>query len=571
MLETKEMDVDILVVGGGAAGAMAAIKGMAEGAEVLLVTKGPFPGGNTSLAHFGFAVALGHADPRDNPDVHFEDVIREGKGLTNRNLARTWTRKIVEITREMDTWGIDLIREGNKFAQRPWEGHTYPRMIHHHGNTGKPVRECLSRKSKDMGFRVLKDTIVGGLLKEDDGVVGAWAIQYQTGQLLFIRAKAVVLSTGGMGHLFPVTDNAKTVTGEGYSLAFRAGAELVDMEMIHFLPYICYPKMKPGARSSVHDIQDLINRGGARLYNGLGERFMKKQFPETLEKNHVNEELTRAIGLEICEGRTTAHGGIYLDASDVPPAMQKTVFSSFWNKLGRAGINLGYQPIELATYPHDFLGGVRIDETGGTNVRGLFGAGEVAGGSHGAARLGGSALSDALSFGAIAGRSAAHYARQLKKQIPLDKKQLQEVQQRIDALILKKGGINPLESKKSVQWVASRYLNVVRSEEGLKNALLELDRIEQEILPELSARETEQSKKATRLKEAIEVNGQLELARLIATAALSRQESRGGSYGGHYRSDYPLQDDSRWLKNIILKRDKGTISCRSVPPVFESG
>ncbi len=571
MLATKEFNTDILVVGGGGAGSMAAIKGMAEGAEVLVATKGPFPSGNTSIAARGYAVALGHAAPNDNPDAHFEDVIRAGQGLNNRKVVRAWVNEIVDLTKEMDTWGIGLIRKGDKFAQLPWGGHTYPRLVHHHMTTGKSVTKCLSEKSRQIGVQALENTIVGGLFKGDDRVVGAWGVQYRTGQLLIIKAKAVILATGGMGHLFPKTDNIKAITGEGYSLAFRAGAELVDMEMTRFQLFICYPKKIPVAQSFNRYIRPLINSGGARLYNGLGERFMKKHYPDTGERQRTREQLTRAIGLELCQGRASAHEGVYLDASDAPPEMQNTVLSEVWSKFGRAGIDLSYQPIELAPYPHDFLGGVRINETAATGVRGLFAAGETAGGSHGAGRLVGSALSDALAFGAIAGKSAAHYARKYKKPMPLDKEQLQRVQQNIMALCSKKGGIKPSELKKNIEAVAHKYLNVVRNEEGLKKALQELERIKHQMLPLLSARETSRKKSAVRLKEALEVQGQLDLAALIATSALGRQESREGLAGGHYRSDYPSQDNKNWTKNIVLKSEQGGISSRMVLPVEEAG
>jgi len=569
MLKIKEITTDVLVVGGGGAGAMATIKAMAEGAKVLVATKGPFPSGNTSIAMGGFAVALGHADPRDNPQVHFEDAIKAGNGLNNRKLVRTWVTKIVELTREMDSWGIDLIKEGDKFAQRPWEGHTYPRMVHHYQTTGKAVTKCLGQKSKEMGVQALEHTIVGGLLKGDEAVAGAWGIQYLTGQLLFIKAKAVVLTTGGMGHLFPITDNVRTITGEGYALALRAGAELIDIEFCHFLATPCYPeKMKVRYVFQSH-LNNLLNRGEARLHNSLGERFMKKHYPDTGEKEKGGEQITRAIGLEICEGRGTVHGGIYLDVSDVPPEMQKTLFPRIWDSAARAGIDLSYQPIELAPNPHDLVGGVRIDETGSTNVRGLFAAGEAAGGAHGASRFGGSALSDALAFGAISGRNAAHYTRQLKRQLPWNEQQLVEVQHRLESLSLTKEGIKPSELKKSVQALANNYLNVVRNEDGLKKALHELEQIKRDMLPQMSAWAEDQKEQAIRLRGAIEADGQLELAEIIATAASCRQESRGGYFGGHYRSDYPEQDDENWLKNIILKKEQGVISCRTEPPVME--
>jgi fumarate reductase (CoM/CoB) subunit A len=447
-------------------------------------------------------------------------------------------------------------------------------MVHHHHNTGRAVTQCLGKKSREVGVPVLEHTIVGGLLKKDDSVVGAWGIQYQTGQLLFIKAKAVVLATGGMGHLFPRTDNVKTVTGEGYTLAFRAGAELTEMEMCRFVLSICYPEkmtLASGFRSPVtfHLIFNLINKGGARLYNALGERFTRKRHPDTVERGRGNEQLIRDIGFEICEGRGSAHGGIYLDVSDVPPEMQKKDFAMLWDTAARIGVDLSYQPIEVAPHPHDFLGGVRIDETTRTKVQGLFAAGEVTGGSHGSSRMGGQALSEALAFGAIAGRNASSYSRRLEKQLPWDEQQLARVRDRIETWLSTKEGMKPSELKRSIQTIADKYLSVVKNEKGLTKALQELQRIEGEMLPQMSAWAEGPKGRAINLRDAIEADGQLELAKIIATAALYRKESRGGYYGGHYRSDYPSRDDNNWLKNIILKRDQGAISCYTAPPVME--
>jgi len=568
-LQRREMDTDVLIVGSGAAGTMAAIKAMAEGAKVLVVTKGPFPSGNSSIALAGYGAALGHADPRDNPQVHFQDAVSAGRGLCNEKLVRIWTTKIVELTLEMGEWGIDLVREGDKFAQRPWEGHTYPRMVHHHMTTGKAVMDCLAHKSREMGIQALQHTIVGDLLKQNDAVVGAWGINYQTGELIIIRAKAVVLATGGLGHLFPVTDNVKTATGEGYTLAFRAGAELIQMEFCHFLPTPCYPpKIKVG-HVFLGPIFSLID-SGARLYNGVGERFMKRHYPEVGDAERGGEQLTRAIGLEIYEGRGTPRGGVYLDVSDVPPEKQKTEFAKIWENAARAGVDLSYQPIELTTYPHDMVGGVKIDEAASTGVPGLFAAGEAAGGAHGASRFGGSAVADALSFGAIAGQNAALYSRQADKPSSMDETRFKSIEQKIRNLLSREKGIEPSAVKRRIQSIANEYLNVGRDEPGLRKALRGLEQIESELLPQLSARGEDAAERAFRLREAIEVTGQLELAKIIATAALQRRESRGGYFGGHYRCDYPYQDDENWLKNIILKQEPdGTITWHTEPPVTE--
>jgi fumarate reductase (CoM/CoB) subunit A len=568
--ERRELSTDVLIVGGGGAGAMAAIKAMEVGAEVLVVTKGPYPSGNSSIALAGYAVALGHADPRDNAQVHFEDAIRAGKGLNNQKLVRAYVSKIIELTKEMDDWGIDLIRKEGKLDQIPFEGHTYPRMVHHHLATGKAVMQCLARKSEEIGVQSLAHTIVGGLLKSDGRIAGAWGIDYRTGQLVVISAKTVILTTGGMGHLFPMTDNVSAITGEGYALAFDAGAKLIGMEFGRFLPTPCYPEKMRVRYGFMRLVNGMINQGGAKLYNGLGERFMLKEYPETGERDKNGEQIAKAIGLEICEGRAGAHGGVYLDVSDVPRQLQETVLSQAWDTAKRAGVDLSYQSIELAPYPHDLIGGVQIDEAASTNIPGLFAAGEAAGGSHGASRFGGAALADALAFGEISARSAVHYARELEEQPPVDERQLAEAERRLEALLSPKEGIDPSELKRNIQSIAHNYLNVVKNEEGLNKALHELGRIEEEMLPRMSAWAEEQRERVSRVREAIEVSGQLETAKAIATASLYRTESRGGLYGGNYRSDYPDQDDDNWLKNIVLTREQdGSISCSTVPPVTE--
>jgi fumarate reductase (CoM/CoB) subunit A len=400
-------------------------------------------------------------------------------------------------------------------------------------------------------------------------VSGAWGIRISTGHLLLIRAKAVILSTGGMGHLFPITDNTRAITGEGYALAFRAGAELVDMEMTHFLTALCYPLGLKAGHVVERSLVAALSKGDVRLYNGLGERFMKKHDPKAGEKEKSGEALTRAIGLEICEGRASSHGGVYVDVSDLLPEMRKTLFSRLWNTLQRADLDLAFQPLELAPGPHDFLGGVKIDEKAACTVPGLFAAGEASGGAHGATRLAGSSLADALAIGGIAGRSAARYARQLKNHGPLDKRQLQDIERKVGDLLSRKEGMGPAEIKERIQNVAHRYLNVIRNADGLQKALQKLRRIEQEMLPNLSAWNKDERRSFVGLQKAIEVDGQLELAKIIASSALCRQESRGGHYGGHFRCDYPNQDDENWIKNIALSLDHGEIGSRLVSPATE--
>ena len=570
MLETKEFDTDVLIVGGGGAGAVAAIRAASLDSRVLVVTKGPFPSGNTSLAMAGYSAALGYADPRDNPDVHFDDIMRTGKGLNNPNVVRARTKEIVMVTKELDSWGIDFVREDGKLAQKPapaW--HTYSRIVHQGFNTGKAVTKCLREKTRQMDIKNLEYTVIGGLLKDDKRIAGAWGFDFKTGEFILIRTKAVVMATGGMGHLFPNTDNVDQITGEGYALAYNAGAELVDMEMAHFNIAPCYPE---GMRASIAVsgiIRDFINEGGAKLYNNQEERFMIKDYPDTGEKGRTGMELARAVGREICEERGTIHGGVYLDLSDITEDMKKDIFSKAWKRFSANGIDLNTERLEVAPYPHDFLGGIKIDGKGRTSIEGLFAAGEAAGGSHGADRPGGAALSDALAFGSIAGKNAADYSANLKKELSPEESPAEENKLALESILSGKEGKTPEEIQKAIQLIAHRYINIERNDKGLRKAIEELEQIKNKELPRMCVPGEDTPENSKNLRKSIELKGQLVLARLIAEAALCRQESRGGDFGGHYRSDYPLQDDENWLKNIVLKDKDGEISCDIVAIVEE--
>jgi len=567
-LEEDRLYTDVLVVGSGAAGAMAAIKATAKGASVLVATKGPYPSGNSSIALAGYGVAIGHADPRDNSQVYFEDIIRAGQGLCNEKIVRAWTSKILDLTREMDEWGIDLIKENGKFSQVPWAGHTYPRMVHHYRSTGRAVMQCLGAKSKEMGFNVLEHTIIGGLFRDAEAISGAWGFKYQTGTPVFVSAKTVIWATGGMGHLYPFTDNVKMATGEGYPIAFKAGAEVTGLEFCHFLRTICYPEQMRTSSVIARSVMTLIKEGGARYYNNLGQRFMRKYFPGEGDLEGDNEEVVRAISREIYEGRGSPHGGVYLDVSDVPEEVWKQECAPLWEKATRAEINLTHQPLEIVPYPHDMVGGIRIDETGRTTVSGLYAAGEAAGGAHGAARLGGSALSEAIAFGAICGENAAEAAVNLKRQPEISQIQKLEATEHLKRLLNRKSDLSPAQARTQIQQIVNKYLNVARDETGLNQALAELREIETNVLPRMTAWNEEEKIRNSQIAEALEVEGQVELAKIIATAALIRKESRRGHFGGHYRTDYPQRDDKNWLKNVVLKREpNGSIYYYTEEPV----
>ncbi|EJW09890.1 Succinate dehydrogenase flavoprotein subunit [Rhodovulum sp. PH10] len=544
---------------------MAAIKAHDAGADVLVVTKGAWGSGNTVKALAGFAAAFGHADPRDNPDVHFGDVVRNGVGLCNQKLVRKWVNTICGLTEEMRSWGLDLKRIGDKYSQIAWEGHTYPRMINHNRETGKYLIKCLRERASSLGIKVIEQMVIGGLLKADGEATGAWGFNYETGELFHFRCKTVIVCTGGFGAMYPVGDNVMQATGEGYAQAFDAGAKMIGMEFAHFLPTPIHPEGMH-TRGVFTRITNGLLSAGARLYNGHGERFMFGYFPEQGEKGHSMEPLCRRIAQEITEGRAGLHGGIYFDLSDVPTRLrEEEQYKRLFISADRSDIDLRRQPIELSTYPHDLVGGIRIDEFGRTNVPRLFAAGEAAGGSHGASRFGGSALSDCLVFGAASGEAAAALARDTNAVPPTNRAALDDVRGRLDAWSSGKGA-SPAEVRDRIRDLAFRHLNMVRSGPGLEAVLQEVKAFRRDVLPTMCTK-VDGSLDFALLRQAIEAEGQVRLCELLATAALDRKESRGGYFGGHYRTEYEQQDDAGWLKNIVLCNDKGEIRIEYEAPV----
>lgn len=564
-----EITVDVLVVGSGSAGVMAAIRARQAGANVLVVSKGPWPSGNSSKALSGYAAAFGHADPRDNPDVHFGDVVRNGIGLCNQRLVRKWVDEICGLTLEMTGWGLDLIRDGDKLSQIPWEGHTYPRMVHHHRVTGKYLMKCLGAKGAELGIKALSHTIVGGLLKRDGEINGAWGLNCLTGETVLIRCKSAIICTGGLGAMYPLGDNVGATTGEGYAIAFEAGAAMIGMEFGHFLPTPIFPDKMQVKVVFVGFVNGLINESNGRLYNGLGERFMYRHYPDTGEKRRSSEELTRRICEEIVAGRGGARGGIYFDASDVPDALRThDRYRRMFELADRAGMNLKREPIELVTYPHDLVGGIKIDECGRTGVPGLYAAGEAAGGSHGASRFGGSALSDCLVFGSASGRDAASRASRQTHNSEIDLSQREACEAKLNGWRTGRGW-PPREVLHHLSEVAFRHLNAVRSADGLNRVLAEIAQLRSGDLAAMAVPDGPDA--PVHLREAIEAEGQARLCELMAHAALERRESRGGFFGGHYRIEFPHQDDAHWLKNIVLGNEGGTITVSYDEPVHIGG
>ena len=539
-LPERQFETDVLIVGGGAASTMAAFECADAGVRVIQVTKGRATSGTTTVARGGFAAAMGKDD---SPERHLEEILEQGGELVDPALADVWVHDIVDVVKDLLAWGAEFVTnsDGN-LNLKQFPNHSRPRAVHHYDTTGNELTKTLSKRLRS-DDRIVRHslTAIVDLVKDGGRVVGAWGIDYASGTLVRYAAQRVILCTGGGSGLFYVNDNPPQVTGDGYVLGFRAGVPLLGLEMIDFQAMCCSPKELFGF--APHPT-GFIN-AGAVFRNQEGEEFLKRYFPETAEKS-TRSEVILAMAKEIHAGRASATGGIFMDATKVPEETIQKQFPHVFKTCLHRGIDARTTPLEVAPGSHTWLGGLKIDTDGRTPVAGLWAAGETAGGIHGGNRIGGSALSAALVFGRRAGKSAAadakaHPGTDHSEEIAIpdaDRDWLLQLLDRSDG---------PLQSdvRQNCRMLAHEDLGAIRDAGRCASALAEFERIALEDVPLMRLADEARSSAKTRsleLESALSVRNLALLGRLLATAALHREESRGA----HYRLDYPETDDEKW-------------------------
>lgn len=539
-------DFDVLVIGAGAAGCRAALSAANAGARVLMVCKGSFGRcGTTNLAGALYAAALGHSDPNDDPQVHWEDTIIGGDYIGDQLLVRVLVQEVCGTVEELERYGVTWEKEGDRFCQVSAPSHRFPRCVHNRDQTGRSIQLALMREvEKNEKIAIHDEFLVTRLLVSRQSVVGAVGIDQRSGILAAVRVAAVVVATGGAGQLYQVTGMDTGATGDGIVLGYLAGAEIINPEMHQFYPTsFVHPESLRGISLSTSPLW----AKGARLYNALGDRFMERAFPDDKE-NVPRDKISRAIYAEIAEGRGTANGGVWLEPRFIDGwDVGKGSFArSFVLPERLFGLNTAR--VEVAPTYHFTLAGLKIDVGCRTSVRGLFAAGEAAGGIHGANRIGGNALAECIVFGKIAGQEAAKYARQnAAPAMPLD--QVEEEQSRLFKLLeARPNGVRPgslLRELKRVMW---ERVGVIRDGPGLREARSRIASLREDVN---CLRIVERGLVHNlELAEAVELTNMLILANAVVNAALLRDESRGA----HFRRDYPGSDDERWLANIIARR-----------------
>src|SRR5438270_1299393 len=470
--ETHEHDV--LIIGAGGAGLRAAIEALSQGANVGVVCKSLLGKAHTVMAEGGIAAAMANVDPADDWRAHFCDTMRGGKFLNNWRMAQLHAQEAPDRVRELEQWGalFDRTADGD-ILQRAFGGHTFKRLCHVGDRTGLEMIRTLQDRGVQMGFHVYMECAVTKLLTDGNRVCGAVGYWREQGRFIVFRAKSVVLATGGIGKAWKITSNSWEYTGDGMALAYDAGAELVDMEFVQFHPTgMVWP---PGVQGLL--VTEAVRGEGGVLRNRLGERFMERYDPEKLDLS-TRDVVARAIYTEVREGRGTEHGGAFLDISQKPAEYVKRKLPSMYHQfLELADVDITKGPMEVGPTCHYVMGGVRVDpETAAATIPGLYAAGEVAAGLHGANRLGGNSLSDLLVFGRRAGLAAAQYAKKIG-QANLDSAQIEGAEQEMLAPFQNVSGESPFQIHRDLEDTMQKLVGIFRNEEDLRRALNESENL----------------------------------------------------------------------------------------------
>jgi succinate dehydrogenase / fumarate reductase flavoprotein subunit len=591
-------EYDVLVIGAGGAGLRAAIEASAAGVSVGVVCKSLLGKAHTVMAEGGVAAALANVDDRDGWQVHFADTMRGGQYVNNARMAELHAQEAPARVRELEAWGalFDRTKDG-RILQRNFGGHRYPRLAHVGDRTGLEMIRTLQDHGVHQGITFHMECTVTRLLKDGDRVVGAFGYDRERGRFRVFAAKAIVLATGGIGRAYAVTSNSWEYTGDGQSLAYHAGADLIDMEFVQFHPTgMVWP---PSVRGIL--VTEGVRGEGGILKNRDGKRFMFEHIPDNYRGQTADNEeegwrycqgdkaarrppelltrdhVARCIVREIREGRGSPHGGVFLDIAWIKARVpngeehiRRKLPSMYHQFKELAGIDITQEPMEVGPTTHYMMGGVRVDaETQMSKVPGLFAAGECGAGLHGANRLGGNSLSDLLVFGKRAGEYAAAFAKaHLAGRIEAD---AVEAAGRAALAPLDRQGAgadaaNPFRIQQQLQEMMQKLVGIVRKESEMLEALEGLGHLygHAAMVGAAGNREFNPGWHA-----ALDLESLLTVSEAVTRAAIERKESRGAQF----RDDYPDKSAEFGAVTVVVSKGRdGTmqVSREPVPPLSEA-
>ena len=541
-MEIKNISTDVLIIGSGGAGSRAAIEVDNAGLKSIIVSKGlSFRSGCTGRAEGGYNAVFKTVDKDDSIEAHIHDTLKGGSYLNDERLVKILVNESPKRLIDLENYGALFDRqESGEIDQRPFGGQSFRRTCYQGDRTGAELLNALKEEIIKRDIECIEEVMITSLVTKDSQVIGATGLNLKDSSLIYFKAKAVILASGGAGQLYPVTSNTFQKNGDGYAIAYRAGANLVDMEQVQFHPTgMVAPESKKGVL-----VTEAVRAEGGKLINKEGERFMSKYAPEKMELA-TRDVVARSIYQEIIEGRGTENGGVYLDISHLDDDYIEEKLETMVLQFENVGVDIKHGPIEVAPTAHHFMGGLKINEDGSSSLKNLFGAGEVCGGVHGANRLGGNALADTQVFGKIAGESASKVAK--NNELKTNDEMVQKEASRIENLI-KKGSIKPQEFKNNIKNLMWEKVAIVREEKTLNEALKQFQEMQKD-LEKLDVKDTKQYN--TDLVTALEVINMVEICILTVKSAILRRESRGA----HFRSDFPESKDE-WKKSIVINKNK---------------
>jgi succinate dehydrogenase / fumarate reductase flavoprotein subunit len=598
-VEYQTHEHDVIVIGAGGAGLRAAIEASASGVSVGLVCKSLLGKAHTVMAEGGIAAALANVDNRDNWKVHFADTMRGGQYVNNWRMAELHAREAPDRVRELEKWGAVFDRTSDgKILQRNFGGHKYPRLAHVGDRTGLELIRTLQDHGIHQGISVYMERTVIRLLKDGDRIAGALAYDRERGRWTVFRAKAIVLATGGIGKAYKITSNSWEYTGDGHTLAYDAGAELIDMEFVQFHPTgMVWP---PSVRGIL--VTEGVRGEGGVLRNSKGDRFMFGDIPDNYKPQTARDEeegfryvlgdkaanrppelltrdhVARCIVREVREGRGSPHGGVFLELQtfakwfgaktkgfNAAEHWKKKLPSMYHQFKELGGLDITQEAMEVGPTTHYMMGGVRVDsDTQESRVPGLFACGECAAGINGANRLGGNSLSDLLVLGKRAGEFAAVYAKKLSAVGAVHADQVDAAAKWALEPFDRGAGENPFKVQQDLQDMMQDLVGIVRKEDEMVRALAGLK--------ELRARAAKVGVAGNReynpgWHTAMDLHNLLTVSEAITIAAIQRKESRGAQF----RDDYPKKDNAKFGKvnSIIAKGTNGEmqIKLEQLPPM----
>src|SRR5215475_4075925 len=600
MSEISRLSYDVVVIGAGGSGLRAAIEARQAGKRTAVISKSLFGKAHTVMAEGGCAAAMGNMNPNDNWQVHFRDTMRGGKFLNNWRMAELHAQEAPDRVWELEAWGalFDRTPDG-KISQRNFGGHAYPRLAHVGDRTGLEMIRTLQQKvvalqqedAREHGdpetmIKVFAETTVTRLITDGGRVAGAFGYLRDTGGFVLFEAPAVILATGGIGKTFKYTSNSWEYTGDGHALALLAGATLMNMEFVQFHPtHMVWPLSVRGLL-----VTESVRGDGGVLRNSEGKQFMFGYVPDVFRAQYAEtedeadrwytdpdhnrrppellprDEVARANNAEVKAGRGSPHGGVFLDIASRLPAEEilRRLPSMYHQFKELADVDITKEPMEVGPAQHYVMGGVEVDaDTGESSVPGLFAAGEVSGGMHGANRLGGNSLSDLLVFGRRAGMGAAEYLERLGPKLPVpDEGEVVAAQAEALAPLERTGGENPYTVHSEVQDTMSTLVGIIRTEAEIRQAMAELDKLGDRAAA-VSAAGGSAYNPGWHM--ALDMRNIMLMARCVAAAALERQESRGG----HTRNDYPGMNPDWRQVNLACALDGSeiTVTRQPTPPM----